>query len=113
MGRGLVSLPPSRRRLPGNPRSPSWAHPPELIRRIGTRGPGLAEDDENRLRAAASGLPRESWRHARARVALEEEHKDRRGYVWADLGLVTARIGARASRARLAEMTSTPYRSGV
>ena len=88
MGRRLVSLPSVSRRLPRNPRPPS------------SRAASRARSQESRRLARPRRRGREPsaggaetacgdespvTREARL-LALEQEHKDRRGYVWADLG---------------------------
>ena len=72
---------------PGIPDRLRRAQPAELIPRNRGAWPGLADEDETRLRQALVALAAMSPGDARARLlALEEEHKERRGYVWADLG---------------------------
>lgn len=71
---------------PGIPDGLRRAQPDELIPKNRGAWPGLAEEDETRLRGALRALATMSPGDARARVLeLEEEHKVRRGYVWADL----------------------------
>lgn len=73
-----------------------------------SRRPGCNEGDEDRLRAALEavcGLP-----HGEACdriVALEKEHKDRRGWVWAQLGQ-SPLAQALEPLARLAVLARTP-----
>ena len=73
-----------------------------------SRRPGCNEGEEDRLRAALEavcGLP-----HAEACdrvVALEKEHKDRRGWVWAQLGQ-SPLAQALEPLARLAALARTP-----
>ncbi len=73
---------------PGIPAVLRTARPKDLLHPVEpSRRPGLNEEREDRLRAAleaAAGLP-----HADAcdRVAaLDDEHRERRGWVWAQLG---------------------------
>jgi hypothetical protein len=71
---------------PGIPDRLRRAQPPELVPKNRGAWPGLVEEDENRLREALRRLAAMSPGDARARLlVLEHEHRDRRGYVWADL----------------------------
>jgi len=63
------------------------AQPAQLILSNPGAWPGPAADAEEALRAAMTGLEHLPASEARETVLkLEEEHKARRGYVWADLG---------------------------
>ena len=68
--------------------------------------PGLAQDEEDKLRVALNLLAEETPQGARARLLeLEAAHKVRRGYVWADLGY-TPLVLALEHLAELARMTA-------
>ena len=68
--------------------------------------PGLAQDEEDKLRVALNLVAEETPQGARARLLeLEAAHKVRRGHVWADLGR-TPLVLALEHLAELARMTS-------
>lgn len=63
------------------------AQPAQLLLANPGAWPGPASDAEEELRSALLSLEHLAPSEARQRISkLEEEHKSRRGYVWADLG---------------------------
>jgi hypothetical protein len=72
---------------PGIPDRLRQAQPAEFFPQHRGAWPGLASEDEDILRQTLVDLTSEAPADARGRVLkLELEHKERRGYVWADLG---------------------------
>jgi hypothetical protein len=72
---------------PGIPDRLRQAQPPELLPKNPGAWPALSADAEEHLRDALTGLANRPPQEARdAILKLEETHKVRRGYVWADLG---------------------------
>ncbi len=72
---------------PGIPDRLRQAQPPELLPKNPGAWPALSVDAEEQLRDALTGLSNCPPQEARdAILKLEEAHKVRRGYVWADLG---------------------------
>jgi hypothetical protein len=72
---------------PGIPDRLRQAQPPELLPKNPGAWPALSVDAEEQLRDTLSGLADRSPQEARDEILkLEETHKVRRGYVWADLG---------------------------
>ena len=72
---------------PGIPDRLRQAQPPELLPKNPGAWPALSVDAEEQLRVSLSGLADRSPQEARDEILkLEETHKGRRGYVWADLG---------------------------
>ncbi|MGH3429783.1 MAG: BREX-1 system phosphatase PglZ type B, partial [Mycobacteriales bacterium] len=72
---------------PGVPSRLREAQPAQLILSNPGAWPGPAADAEEALAIGLTGLEHAPASEARATVLeLEEEHKARRGYVWADLG---------------------------
>ena len=93
--------------FPGIPDQLLRAQPAELWPRNPGAWPGVAQDEENKLRDALERLPRETPQEARAHLLeLEGVHKGRRGHVWADLGQ-TPLVLALEHLAELARLTST------
>ena len=93
--------------FPGIPDRLRQAEPMELLPDDPGSWPGLAEGEEEKLRDALNRLTGEAPQHARVRLReLEEAHKVRRGYVWADLGRTPLAL-ALEHLAELARMTST------
>ena len=83
------------------------AQPTELFPEAPGSWPGLAHDEEGKLRDALNLLSDITPQDARARLLeLEEAHKVRRGYVWAALGWTPLAL-ALEHLAELARMTST------
>lgn len=72
---------------PGIPDRLRQTQPPELLPKNPGAWPALSADAEEQLRDALTGLANRPPQEARdAILKLEETHKVRRGYVWADLG---------------------------
>lgn len=88
------------------------AQPAQLILSNPGAWPGPAADAEEALGAALTGLEHAPTSDARGKVlALEEEHKARRGYVWADLGW-TPLVLALEHLAEVARGTVSPSPTG-
>ena len=72
---------------PGIPCRLRQAQPGELLPENPGSWPGLAHDEEDKLRDGLSSLSYMTPQEARARLLeLEEAHGSRRDYVWSDLG---------------------------
>lgn len=72
---------------PGIPDRLRQARPAELLPSNPGAWPDVASDDEDALRGQLASLEDSSPSAARTLILqLEEQHKARRGYVWADLG---------------------------
>ena len=83
------------------------AQPFELLPDNPGSWPGLASDEEDKLRHALEHLLDKTPQDARTHLlVLEETHKARRGYVWADLGW-TPLVLALEPLAELARKTTT------
>lgn len=90
----------------GIPERLRQAQPPSLFPDNPGSWPGLAADEEDKLRQALEGLAQNTPEDARSRLLeLEDSHKVRRGYVWADLGW-TPLVLALEHLAELARLTS-------
>jgi len=88
------------------------AQPAQLILSNPGAWPGPSADAEEALGAALTGLEHAPANEARAKIlALEEEHKARRGYVWADLGWTPLAL-ALEHLAEIARSTDSPSPSG-
>ncbi|WP_419917289.1 BREX-1 system phosphatase PglZ type B [Candidatus Poriferisodalis sp.] len=82
------------------------AQPNELLPSNPGSWPGLAEDEEEKLRGALERVAHETPENARSLLLdLEDQHKVRRGYVWADLGWTPLAL-ALEHLAELARLTS-------
>lgn len=93
--------------FPGIPDRLRQAQPNELLPSNPGSWPGIAHDEEDKLRAALERLMEETPEDARARLlTLEDLHKVRRGYVWADLEW-TPLVLALEHLAALARATAT------
>ncbi|MEL7209708.1 MAG: BREX-1 system phosphatase PglZ type B, partial [Actinomycetota bacterium] len=92
--------------FPGIPDRLRQAQPTELLPPNPGSWPGLAADEEEKLRQALEGLAKETPEDARSRLLkLEDAHRVRRGYVWADLAW-TPLVLALEHLAELARLTS-------
>ena len=92
--------------FPGIPDRLRQAQPNELLPTNPGSWPELAHDEEERLRKALERLAKETSEDARVRLLeLEDQHKVRRGYVWADLEW-TPLVLALEYLAELARLTS-------
>jgi hypothetical protein len=97
---------------PGVPSRLSDAQPAQLILSNPGAWPGPASDAEGALRDALMGLEHLPASGARESILkLEEEHKPRRSYVWADLGRTPLAL-ALEHLADLACRTVTPSPTG-
>ena len=76
------------RSYPGIPGALRTARPKDLLHPIApSRQPGLNEEQEAKLRAGLEAAAKLSHADACARVAaLDDEHGERRGWVWAQIG---------------------------
>lgn len=75
------------RLYPGVSAALRQARPKDLFSAAAARRPGLNEEQEDRLRKAFEALVTLPHSEACAKiVALDDEHKERRGWVWAQLG---------------------------
>jgi hypothetical protein len=97
---------------PDIPSRLSDAQPAQLILSNPGAWPGPAADVEEALRSALVGLEHLPASEARPAVLeLEEEHKARRGYVWADLGWTPLAL-ALEHLAEIARSTASPSPTG-
>ena len=93
--------------FPGIPDRLRQAQPSELLPENPGSWPGLASDEEDKLRRALEHMSDNTPQDARIHLLeLEKTHKARRGYVWADLGW-TPLVRALEHLAELARNTST------
>jgi hypothetical protein len=92
---------------PGIPDRLRQAQPAELLPKNPSAWPTVSADAEDRLRSELSSLAGFAPQQARDQILkLEEEHKTRRGYVWADLDW-TPLVLALEHLAELARVTSS------
>jgi len=88
------------------------AQPGELLPQNPGSWPGVSEGQEDELRSALLGLAGSAGEGARKQLQeLEAGHKERRGYVWADLGWCPLALAlehlAEMARITSAELTGT------